>query len=111
MKIEIDDDDALEMLMDRVRFWTGDPDVIELYKKMYGSAIYDGCFEGGKLSVMDIVDNDYVNWCTTITPEDEHFSEIVKAYKDGERDISLNHWGYGFVEAVNEDETLALVRY
>lgn len=111
MKVEIDEYDFLNLLMERVRFWTSDPDVIELYEKMYESTLDSGCFEGGKLSVMDIVDNDYVNWCTTITPEDEHFDEIVKAYKDGERDISLNHWGYGFVEAVNEDETLALVRY
>ena len=109
--IEIDEYDFLNLLMERVRFWTDDPDVIELYEKMYESTLDAGCFEGGKLSVMDIVDNDYVNWCTTITPEDEHFDEIVKAYKDGERDISLNHWGYGFVEAVNENETLALVRY
>lgn len=111
MKVEIDNDTALEMLMDRVRFWTDDSDVIEVYEKMYESAIDLGCFDGGEFNVMQIVDNDYVNWCTTITPEDEHFDEIVKAYKDGERDISLNHWGYGFVEAVNEDETLALVRY
>ena len=111
MMIEIDNDTILEMLMDRVRFWTGDPDVIELYEKMYSDYVDEEVFEGGEFDVMQIVDNDYVNWCTTITPEDERFDGIVKAYKDGERDISLKHWGYGFVEAVNEDETLALMRY
>lgn len=111
MMVEIDNDTALEMLMDRVRFWTSNPDVIELYEKMYSGYVDDGCFEGGEFDVMQIVDNDYVNYCSTISPEDEDFDEIVKAYKDGERDISCSDFGYSFIEAVNEDETLALVRY
>lgn len=111
MKVEIDNDTALEMLMNRVRFWTGDPDVINLYELMYSDYVDEGVFEGGEFDVMQIVDNDYVNYCTTITPEDEHFSEIVEAYKNGDRDISCSDFGYDYVEAVNEDETLALVRY
>lgn len=111
MKVEIDNDTALEMLMDRVRFWTDDPDVIELYEKMYSDYVDEGVFEGGEFDVMQIVDNDYVNYCGTISPEDEHFSEIVEAFKNGDRDISCSDFGYSYVEAVNEDETLALVRY
>ena len=112
MLVEIDEDDFLEMLMNRVRFWTDDETTLELYEKMYQDSVYDGVFEGTKASIMEIVDNDYVNYCSVITKEDdENFDKILEAYKNGDRDISCDNLGYSYVEAVNDDETAALVRY
>lgn len=113
MLVEIDEDDFLEMLMDRVRVWTDDETTLELYEKMYQDSVYDGVFEGTKASIMEIVDNDYVNYCNVITKEDkdENFDKILEAYKNGDRDISCDNLGYSYVEAVNDDETAALVRY
>lgn len=65
MLVRIDEDTAIEMLMDRVHFWTDDDDdiVCELYHKMYENYIYSGFFDGEEFDIMEIVDNDYVNFC------------------------------------------------
>ena len=75
-----------------------------------GDVIYEGT--NPKKAVMEIVDNDYVNYCQIITKEDdENFDKILEAYKNGDGDISCEHLGYSYVEAVNDDETAILVRY
>ena len=98
--------------MNRVRFWTDDETTLDLYEKIYHDYVYEGMFEGTKESIMEIVDNDYVNYCQIITKEDdENFDKILEAYKNGDGDISCEHLGYSYVEAVNDDETAILVRY
>ncbi len=78
MTVTIDNDDALEMLIDRLRFWTDDDVTIELFSDYYERMIEEGCFEGSEFNVMYIVDNDYVNYMTVYTREElEHnFDEI-----------------------------------
>lgn len=109
MLIEVDDDEGVALLMDRVRFWTDDETTLDLFEKMYQDSADTGIFEGGKLSVMDIVDNDYVNWCSVIGPEDKDWDKVLEAYRNGIRDISCETC-YGFVEAVTDDESAALIR-
>lgn len=66
----IDEDTLLEMLLNRLKFWTSDEDVINLYRDYYEGLIYSGCFEGCNLDIMSIVDNDYCNNLATISKED-----------------------------------------
>ena len=40
MLVKIDNETALEMLVDRVKFWTQDNEVIGLYEKMYKMSNY-----------------------------------------------------------------------
>lgn len=103
MLVRIDEDTAIEMLMDRVHFWTDDDIVCELYHKMYENYVYNGCFDGGEFDIMKIVDNDYVNYCDVISKCDESYEDIKKLFDaNGLDDISceyeLNH-GYNFIEA------------
>lgn len=103
MLVNIDDNMALEMLLDRLEHWTDDIITYRLYEAMYEDYIDGGCFEGGEFDVMAIVDNDYINWCTVISEGDEAYEDIKKLYEEqGDRDIScedkLNH-GYSFIEA------------
>jgi hypothetical protein len=103
MLVKIDNDTALEMLLDRLEFWTGDHTTYRLYEQMYESYIDYGCFDGGEFNIMQIVDNDYVNWCTVIEEGDEAYEDIKRLYDEqGITDIScehgLNH-GYSFIEA------------
>lgn len=113
--IKMEEEDAIEALIARLKVWTTDDDVIELYRKMYDSYVYGGCFDGGELDVKNIVDNDWVNYCFIISKGDEGFEEILKEYKDNEGcgDISCGDTGYSYIEAVdNEDDpTMFLVRY
>ena len=68
--VEIDEDTAIEMLVDRVKYWTDDNDTIELFEQYYTNMVEGGCFDGGEFNVMSIVDNDYVNNTSITTRED-----------------------------------------
>ena len=107
MLVRIDEDTALDMLMNRVSYWTDDDTVFYLYKEMYEHYISNGLFDGADFDVNCIVDNDYVNWCTVIGDGDEAYEDIKKLYDEqGCGDIScedeLNH-GYSFIEAEYDD--------
>ena len=68
--VTINEDTLLEMLLDRLRFWTDDESVINLYRDYYEGLVYSGCFEGCTLDIMSIVDNDYINNLAPIRKED-----------------------------------------
>ena len=68
--IKIDEDKLLEMLLDRVEYWTSDENVIALYRNYYEMLIDSGCFEGCEIDIMSIVDNDYINNLAYISKED-----------------------------------------
>ena len=59
--VNIDEETLIELLTDRVKYWTDDEDTLELFNQYYESQVYGGCFEGADFDIMGIVDNDYVN--------------------------------------------------
>lgn len=81
LTIRIDEDTAIELLVERVTQWTEDEDVIELYRRMYDRYVYGGVFDYGEFDVKAIVDNDYVNWCRVVCEGEEDYEEI-KAWFD-----------------------------
>ena len=95
--VTIDEDTLLEMLLDRLEFWTSDEDVINLYRAYYEGLVYSGSFEGCTLDIMSIVDNDYVNNLTTISKEDFEQWGIESEVDDK-------------IVAFNEEEDLYLIR-
>ena len=109
INIRIDEEELIEMLVDRVRFWTDDSDIIDLYEAMYENYAEGGCFDGAELNIMSIVDNDYVNWCTVLTEGDEHYAEIKAIYDEqGLGDCSCEDDWYSYIEA--EKDGMFLVR-
>ena len=113
MLVNIDNGKAVDMLLDRLEYWTNDLVTYKLYEAMYEHYVDGGVFDGGDFDIMAIVDNDYVNWCTVVGEGDEAYEDIKKLYeRDGITDISceneLNH-GYSFIES--EYEGSFLVRY
>ena len=114
--VQIDEDDLLEMLMNRVAEWTNDTEVRDLYEEMYRNYVDGGVFEGSELNIMVTVDNDYVNYCSTLEPNEvseADWKKLVKLYEEGTRDISCEEFksiNYDFIEAMNEDRTMALMR-
>lgn len=70
-------------------------------------------FESVELNIHEIVDNDYVNWCTVVYEDDEAYEGIKELYdRDGLGDISCEddlNGGYSFIEAEYDD--CFLVRY
>ena len=95
--IKIDEDKLLEMLVDRVEYWTSDENVIALYRNYYEMLIDFGCFEGCELDIMGVVDNDYINNLIVLNKED--FEDYgVESLEDDK------------IEAYNEEQNLYLVR-
>ena len=103
MLVRIDNDTALEMLMDRVRHWTDDEDILKLYELMYADYIEGGVYDNGEFDVMQIVDNDYINWCTVLGEGDDAYEGIKELWdNNGAGDISCEdelNGGYSFIEA------------
>ena len=75
--VELDEDTAVDMLVNRVGYWTDDEEVIELFEQYYENMVYNGCFSGSDFDVMSIVDNDYVN-NTSVTTREEFEDERNK---------------------------------
>ena len=65
--VKIDEDELLNMLMNRVKYWTDDEDKLELFEKFYENRVYGGCFNDTELDIMAIVDNDYNNNTSIVT--------------------------------------------
>jgi hypothetical protein len=112
IKIYIDEEDLLQMLTDRVLHWTDDDTVIELYEEMYERSVYDGGFEGAEVNIMQIVDNDYVNYCDVLWPPEEdetghdakRYRKALEIYKEqGTGDCSEYDLDYSYIEAMVED--------
>ena len=95
--IQIDEDTLLKMLLDRLEYWISDEDVIALYRNYYEKLIDRGCFEGCKLDIMSVVDNDYFNNLIVLNKED--FEDYgIKGFEDDK------------IEAFNKEQNLYLVR-
>lgn len=95
--VKIDECILLEMLLDRVEFWTSDKAIIDLYRDYYERLVNSGCFNGCELDIVSIVDNDYVNNLTTISREE--FEQYSIEDKEDDK-----------VEAFNEEKDLYLIR-
>lgn len=113
MLVNIDNGMALDMLLDRLEYWTDDHTTYRLYESMYEDYIDCGVFDGREFDVMAIVDNDYINYCDVVSEGDEAYEDIKKLYDEEScTDIScedeLNH-GYSYIEA--EYDGCFLVRY
>lgn len=111
--IKVDEGTLLDALVDRVKQWTDDKEVINLYEKMYENYIDGGCFDGCEVDIMAIVDNDYINYCRTICEGEEEFDKLLKVYKEnGYGDCSCETEICDYIEAADDDEnpTIFLVR-
>jgi hypothetical protein len=101
--VDIDEDDLLDLLMNRVRRWTDEKVSLDLYEQMYQSYIDSGWDLGGE-SVMVIVDNDWVNYCDVVGPGEENYDALLKLYQEnGLGDVSVEDVGYSYIEAATEE--------
>lgn len=95
--IKIDENTLLKMLVDRIKYWTSNESIINLYKNYYEMLIDSGCFECCELDIMSVVDNDYTNNLIVLNKED--FEDYgVESFEDDK------------IEAFNEEQNLYLVR-
>lgn len=105
--VEIDDDELVDMLMDHLKkYWDPTSKVLDMYEKMYQSYVDNGVFEGQKINIAEIVDNDWVNYCDVVEEGDDYFEECKKTYADGEYEVYRDGDGgdyIGTIEAVDDE--------
>lgn len=106
IKVMIDENKALDMLMNRLcEFWhiepTGETETTyKLFERMYENYIYNGYFDGCEFDPMVIVDNDYVNYCRVIEEGDDEYEEIKAIFRENDLgDCSCETNVCGFIEA------------
>ena len=99
--VTLSEDDALNTLMERLNYWTDDELTHDLFEQMYANHIENGIFDGIEFDVQQIVDNDYINWCTIIYDDHEDFEKLLELYHDGEYDISGEDVCGSYIEAVD----------
>lgn len=96
INVKINEETLLNLFMDRLKYWTTDNDVLELYEDYLEELIDCGCFDCTEVNVMMFVDNLYIN-DTTIMDKgmlDDNGIEVDNNEK---------------VLAMNEDKDLYLV--
>jgi hypothetical protein len=82
--VRMDEQDAIDLLVERVKYWTDDDEIIDLFEEYYTNMVEGGCFDGADFDVMSIVDNDYVNNTSIVTREefekdrDEYIQDELK---------------------------------
>lgn len=59
--IKINEWDLLDILMERVKYWTTDGEVLSLYESYLDDLIESGCISDIELDVMVFIDNLYIN--------------------------------------------------
>lgn len=114
INVQIDENELLEMLLERCEAWGTSRENKDLFEKMYSNYIDSGVFEGAKLNIMSIVDNDVVNYCSIIEKGEKDFEKLIKLYKKGEYDVScedFDEYNISYIEAVSDDEERILIRY
>lgn len=106
VNVKIESEDLVDLLMNRLKVWTQDETILELYRKMYEDYCDSGCWDGCEFDVMQIVDNDWVNYCKIIDESDVEFDELLKIYKEqGLGDCSCEcDCGCSFIEQVDNEE-------
>lgn len=116
INVKMDKETALNALLERVRYWTDDEEEVGLFEKMYDDYLWNGCFDGGEFDIMQIVDNDWINYTAIITQGDKDFEKLLKIYEEqGLGDVSdkdFDEYKINFIESVNDEQepTMFLVR-
>lgn len=108
---QISENNALYLLTEELKFWIDDQDIIKLYDQMYAHHLACGVYSEGEFNAVNIVANDYIKNCTVIDDSDPNFGKIMEFAFYGDFDISCEGFGYSFIEAINGDKGLILVRY
>lgn len=111
-------DDLYNLFYDRLQRWRNEESKdFKLFMKYYERCIDEGIFEGMELDIMQIVDNDVVNWCDIVEEGDKDFEKLLKLYKEnGLGDVSCEDFEdrgkIGFIEEVDDEEnpTMFLIR-
>ena len=61
INVQVDEEHLLDLLMQRMEYWTENSNVLNLYEQYLKDLVYCGCCEGSNLDVSLLIDNLYIN--------------------------------------------------
>ena len=76
INVQIDEDDLLGLLVDRLEYWTTDTDILNLYESYLKDLVYGGCFENVNLDIRVLIDNLYINDTNIMDKEELKSNDI-----------------------------------
>lgn len=76
INVQIDEEQLLDLLMQRIEYWTKDTHILTLYEQYLKDLIYKGYFEGANLDINLLIDNLYVNNTSIMNKEDLKNNDI-----------------------------------
>lgn len=76
INVQVDEEQLLDLLMQRMEYWTKNANVLSLYEEYLRNLIDWGCFEGTNLDVSMLVDNLYINDTQIMDKEDSKNNDI-----------------------------------
>ena len=111
IRVLVEEDELLDMLIERVKFWTDEPDVIALYSDMYENYVNSGAFDDTEVNIMQMVDNDYINYCRVLYEGEDIYDAVNRSYSEnGIGECYDDDGSYlGYIEA--ENNGVYLIRY
>ena len=76
VNVQINEEDLLDLLMQRMEYWTTDTYILNLYEQYLENLIDWGCFEDTDLDISLLIDNLYVNNTQIMDKEDLKNNDI-----------------------------------
>lgn len=76
INIQIDEVDLLDLLMQRMEYWTDNTQVLSLYESYLRELIDRGCFDNANLDIKVLIDNLYINDTTTMDKKELENNDI-----------------------------------
>lgn len=102
--VKIYGDTMVEMLMDRlISMWNPGSVEEEIYRQYYTDMVENGVYDDREFNVMEIVDNDWVNYTDIYTPSEavENFSNLIGDLSD--EGMSEEDFAYAVAEALENE--------
>ena len=76
INIQVDEENLLDLLMQRMEYWTKNANILNLYEQYLRGLVYCGCFEGTNLDISLLIDNLYINDTQIMDKEDLKNNDI-----------------------------------
>lgn len=77
----LDTEDYVLLLMNRLDFWKPTSIEKQLFEDYYTRLADEGLFDNTEDTVMQIVDNDYVNWMQVVSKGEDNYTDAKKLYE------------------------------
>lgn len=91
-RINLATDEIVGLFTDRLKnYWDADKVTVDLFSQYWENMADEGCFDGSHdFTVSEIVDNDYINNCTTVFKGEDYWDACVTAHDHGVYEVCDN---------------------